>query len=91
MKYEAVYPNGKRETLLWVPHFNFNWQTVYHLKSLVELPRGTRIIITAHFDNSPQNKYNPDPTKAVRWGDPTSDEMMIGWLDYVVPNNPITR
>jgi hypothetical protein len=45
------------------------------------------MIITAHFDNSSRNKYNPDPTKEVRWGDPTYDEMMIAWLDYVVPNS----
>jgi Copper type II ascorbate-dependent monooxygenase, C-terminal domain len=86
MKYEVIYPSGKRETLLWVPKFNFNWQTVYRLKDPVKIPRGTRMIITAHFDNSSKNKYNPDPAKAVRWGDPTYDEMMIGWLDYVVPN-----
>jgi mono/diheme cytochrome c family protein len=84
MKYEAVYPDGKRETLLWVPQFNFNWQTVYWLKNPLNMPKGTKLIVTAHFDNSKGNKYNPDFTKAIRWGDPTYDEMMIGWLDYVV-------
>jgi hypothetical protein len=87
MKYEVIYPNGKRETLLWVPRFNFNWQIVYRLREPIKIPRGTRMIITAHFDNSSRNKYNPDQTKAVRWGDPTYDEMMIAWLDYVVPNS----
>lgn len=91
MKYEAIYPDGKRETLLWVPQFNFNWQTMYQLKNPITLPAGTRIIITAHFDNSARNKYNPDSTRAVRWGDPTTDEMMIGWLDYVVPNSPNSK
>ena len=43
------------------------------------------MIVTAHFDNSAKNKYNPDPTKAIRWGDPTYDEMMIAWMDYTVP------
>ena len=86
MKYEIVSPDGRRETLLWVPRFNFNWQTVYRLKRPVTISKGTRMIVTAHFDNSARNKYNPDPTTAVRWGDPTSDEMMIGWLDYLVPN-----
>jgi hypothetical protein len=86
MKYEVIYPDGKRETLLWVPKFSFNWQTMYRLKNPVNIPKGTRMIITAHFDNSPKNKYNPDPTKAVRWGDPTYDEMMIGWMDYLIPN-----
>jgi mono/diheme cytochrome c family protein len=84
MKYEAFYPDGRRETLLWVPQYNFNWQTIYKLKEPVALPGGTKIVITAHFDNSERNKYNPDPAKAVRWGDPTYDEMMIGWLGYTV-------
>jgi hypothetical protein len=84
MRYEAIYPDGRHETLLWVPQYNFNWQTIYKLKEPVVLPRGTRIVITAHFDNSERNKYNPDPAKAVRWGDPTYDEMMIGWMGYTV-------
>jgi len=87
MKYEALYPDGRRETLLWVPSFNFNWQTTYYLKTPISIPMGTKVIITAHFDNSARNKYNPDPTRAVRWGDPTYDEMMIGWMEYVVPNS----
>jgi mono/diheme cytochrome c family protein len=84
MRYEAIFLDGRRETLLWVPQYNFNWQTIYKLKEPVDLPKGTRIVITAHFDNSDRNKYNPDPAKAVRWGDPTYDEMMIGWLGYTV-------
>jgi|RhiMetdeSRZDD1v2_1073273.scaffolds.fasta_scaffold64650_2 mono/diheme cytochrome c family protein len=86
MKYEAIYPDGKRETLLSVPKFSFNWQAVYWLKKPVNIPKGTRLIVTAHFDNSAKNKYNPDPSKDVRWGDPTYDEMMIGWMDIVIDN-----
>jgi len=86
MKYEAVYPDGKRETLLWVPKFSFNWQAVYWLKRPVNIPKGTKLIVTAHFDNSTKNKYNPDPSKDVRWGDPTYDEMMIGWMDITIDN-----
>jgi len=85
MKYEAVYPDGRRETLLWVPRFQFNWQTVYRLKHPLALPKGTKLIVTAHFDNSTKNMHNPDATKPVRWGDPTYDEMMIGWIEYTVP------
>jgi len=84
MKYEVTYPDGRKETLLWVPAFNFNWQTVYKLKDPMMIPKGTHLTVTAHFDNSERNKYNPDPTKVVRWGDPTYDEMMIGWITYVV-------
>ncbi|HEX3146058.1 MAG TPA: cytochrome c [Pyrinomonadaceae bacterium] len=84
MKYEALYPDGRRETLLSVPRFQFNWQTVYRLKKPLAVPKGTKLIVTAHFDNSTKNVHNPDATKAVRWGDPTYDEMMIGWIEYTV-------
>ncbi|HXG94329.1 MAG TPA: cytochrome c [Blastocatellia bacterium] len=86
MKYEVIYPDGRRETLLWVPKFNFNWQINYTLKKPITIPKGSKIIVTAHFDNSAKNKYNPDPKKDVRWGDPTYDEMMIGWLEMVIDN-----
>jgi hypothetical protein len=86
MKYEVIYPDGRRETLLWVPKFSFNWQAVYWLKKPVTVPKGSRLIATAHFDNSTRNKYNPDPKKDVRWGDPTYDEMMIAWMDVMVDN-----
>jgi mono/diheme cytochrome c family protein len=82
MKYEVVYPDGRRETLLAVK-YNFSWQSMYRFKEPLLVPRGSQLIVTAHFDNSERNKWNPDPTKAVRWGDPTNDEMMIGYMDYV--------
>jgi hypothetical protein len=63
MKYEVIYPDGKRETLLWVPKFSFNWQAVYWLKRPLNIPKGTKLIVTAHFDNSTRNKYNPDPVR----------------------------
>ncbi|HLG15965.1 MAG TPA: DUF3471 domain-containing protein [Blastocatellia bacterium] len=83
MKYEVLYPDGRRETLLSVPNYNFNWQTMYRLEKPVALPKGTKMIVTAHYDNSERNRYNPDPTKPVRFGDPTYDEMMVGYFDYV--------
>ncbi len=86
MRYEVFFPGGRRQTLLWVPKFEFSWQTVYRLKSPLKIPKGSRMIVTAHFDNSAKNSHNPDPTKAVRWGDPSYDEMMIGWLEYLIPN-----
>src|SRR6185295_9136154 len=86
MKYDVIYPDGKRETILWVPKFSFNWQAVYWLKAPLNIPKGTKLIVTAHFDNSTNNKYNPDPKKDVRWGDPTYDEMMIGWMDITIDN-----
>ena len=74
------------ETLLWVPKFNFNWQAAYVLKNPITIPKGAKLVVTAHYDNSKKNRYNPDATKDVRWGDPTYDEMMIGWLDIMVEN-----
>lgn len=83
MKYEVVYPDGRHETLLSVPNYSFSWQQVYWLKKPLFIPKGSKFIVTAHFDNSAKNKYNPDSTKSIRFGDPTYDEMMIGWMDYV--------
>lgn len=83
MKYEAIYPDGRRETVLFVPNYDFNWQTLYKLDKPLALPKGTKLLVTAHYDNSERNKSNPDPTKFVRFGDPTYDEMMVGYFDYV--------
>lgn len=86
MKYDVIYPDGRKETLLWVPKFSFNWQTMYYLKKPLTIPKGTKVIVTAHFDNSAKNKHNPDAKMDVRWGDPTYDEMMIGWFDMLIDN-----
>ncbi len=82
MKYEVIYPDGKRETLLNVPNYSFNWQTLYKLKNPVAIPKGSRFVVTAVFDNSAKNKLNPDPSKTVRFGEPTYDEMLVGFVDY---------
>jgi hypothetical protein len=81
--YTAVYPDGRSEILLHVPKYDFNWQLSYVLKEPKLMPKGTRLDCVAHFDNSTGNKYNPDPTREVRWGDQTWEEMMIGWYTYV--------
>jgi hypothetical protein len=80
--YTAVYPDGRREILLRVPKYDFNWQLTYSLKKPLALPKGTRIECVAHFDNSKGNLANPDPTAEVRWGDQTWEEMMIGWYSF---------
>jgi len=81
-EYRAVFPDGKTQTLLSVPRFDFNWQASYRLAEPLRLPAGTRIECTAHFDNSKANLSNPDPTRWVTWGDQTWEEMMIGFVDY---------
>ncbi|HRH96763.1 MAG TPA: redoxin domain-containing protein, partial [Prosthecobacter sp.] len=87
-KFEAVSPDGKTETLLDIPRYDFNWQLRYDYAMPRFLPRGTTIKITAVFDNSTGNPANPDPTKNVRWGQQTFDEMMIGYLEHYTPLNP---
>jgi len=91
MEYKAFYPDGKSEVLLDVPNYSFAWQTNYLLKEPKLLPKGTRILVTGVFDNSAKNKYNPDPTKAVRYGEPTYDEMMLGFMDFVVERPPMAK
>ncbi|MBY0587367.1 redoxin domain-containing protein [bacterium] len=81
--YEAIYPDGKKEVLLDVPKYDFNWQSAYRLAQPKNMPAGTKIHCVAHFDNSKNNPANPDPTKSVVWGDQTWEEMMIGWIDYM--------
>jgi len=90
-EYRAVFPDGTSKVLLSVPSYDFSWQTYYVAKEPIEVPKGTRIECVAHFDNSTNNKYNPDPTKAVRWGDQTWEEMMIGWLSFVYDNPPTAK
>jgi peroxiredoxin len=82
-RYEASYPDGRTETLLSVPRFNFNWQSVYRSAKPIAMPKGSRLHCVAHFDNSARNLNNPDPTKQVLWGDQTWEEMMIGWVDFI--------
>ena len=85
MTYIAHYEDGTDETLLAVPRYDFNWQITYELAKPKLLPKGTRLEVIAHFDNSTGNKFNPDPTKDVRWGDQTWEEMMIGFYSTVQP------
>jgi len=78
--YEAHYPNGEVETLLSTPNYSFNWQRSYLLAEPKVLPAGTRVVCHAVFDNSARNKFNPDPTIDVTWGEQSFDEMLIGYM-----------
>jgi hypothetical protein len=86
-EYRIVYPTGETETLLRVPRYDWHWQLWYNLATPIALPKGTRIECTAHFDNSPNNPDNADPTKEVTWGDQSWDEMMVGFFDLTFPAN----
>jgi hypothetical protein len=80
--YTVVYPDGRSEIILKVPRYDFNWQLGYKFERQLALPKGSKIDCVAHFDNSAANRFNPDATKEVRWGDQTWEEMMIGWFTY---------
>ena len=84
-EYRVVFPDGRTETLLTVPRYDFNWQTTYYLREPLMLPKGTRIECIARYDNSPNNKANPDPASEVLWGDQTWEEMLAGFVDFAVP------
>lgn len=81
IKYQLLHPNGRKETLLDVPQYDFNWQLRYELREPRTLPNGSQILVTGVFDNSEQNPANPDPNARVRWGDQSEDEMLIGYLE----------
>jgi len=90
-KYTLVYPDGKSKVLLWIPHWDFGWQLTYVFKEEVFAPKGSKLVCVAHYDNSINNKFNPDPTKDVRWGDQTWEEMMIGYVDYTLDKQDLRK
>ena len=90
-RYDAVYPDGTRETLLDVPHYDFGWQTSYVLREPKLLPAGTRMQCFAEFDNSEDNLNNPDPTVEVRFGEQTFNEMMIGFFEARLAHQDLTQ
>jgi hypothetical protein len=85
MEYTAIYPNGDRQILLNVPRYDFNWQMTYQLQQPIVLPKGTQILVQAHYDNSPNNPANPDPKADVYWGEQTWEEMLAGFMDFAIP------
>lgn len=82
MHYTAYYPDGTSEILLSVPQYDFNWQNTYDYHEPKLMPAGTRLHVVGHYDNSPQNPANPDPSKTIVFGPQTWDEMFIGYFNY---------
>jgi hypothetical protein len=95
-EYRVTHPNGETETILRVPKYDFNWQLTYYPAKPIHLEKGSTVQVLATFDNSVNNKYNPDATKEVHWGEQTFEEMMMGYFSVVVapgegPEGPVTR
>jgi hypothetical protein len=80
-----VYPDGHKEVLLNVPKYDFFWQLDYRLAKPLTIPPGAAIECSAWYDNSANNAANPDPGATVRFGEQSSEEMMFGFYDIVVP------
>jgi hypothetical protein len=80
-RFEAVYPNMKREVLLDVPRYEFEWQNVYVLAEPKLMPEGTVLRCLARYDNSSESPSNPDPSREVGWGEQTKDEMLVGYVE----------
>lgn len=78
-RYEAIYPDGSREIIMDCPDYDFNWQLGYKFVEPKFMPRGTKLLCTAHYDNSADNLNNPDPNRWVMFGEQTWHEMMIGF------------
>jgi hypothetical protein len=80
--FRCTYPDGRVETLFDVPRYDFSWQRSYVLAQPISVPKGTAVEFIGTYDNSAKNKFNPDPTKTIRWGEKTTDEMMQGRIFY---------
>jgi hypothetical protein len=87
-EYQAIYPDGRTETILSVPRYDFDWQTDYIYQQPLKLPKGTKVHASAWYDNSAANKSNPDATKDVWWGDQTFEEMMFTGFTFSLDTKP---
>ena len=86
MTYQLIQPDGREETVL-TARFNFNWQLGYELSKPIRVTKGTRLVVTAHHDNSANNRMNPSPDTVLNWGEMTSQEMMLPWFGVIVDSD----
>ena len=90
MTFSSVTPDAKRETLLQIPNYNFEWQLGYEIEPGTQrLSKGTAVEAVAHFDNSAFNPYNPDPAATVQYGPQTVHEMFNGFVFYVADDEQL--
>lgn len=92
MTYKLIFPDGKEQVILNVPHYDFNWQLGYSLDEPIKVPKGSKLIVSGHYDNSANNKFNPDPSRTVYQGNMTWEEMFAPFFAIVVDKsvNPAT-
>ena len=87
--FRFTFPDGRTETLFEVPNYDFNWQRSYVFAEPIKVPKGTSVEFIGTYDNSAKNKFNPDPTKTILWGEKTTDEMMQGRIFYESANEDL--
>jgi peroxiredoxin len=88
-RFEATFPGGRREVLLDVPRYEFEWQNVYVLSEPKLMPEGTLLHCLARYDNSDDNLANPDPTATVTWGEQTHEEMLVGYVEVALADQDL--
>ena len=91
MTYVVTYPDGREETILSVPRFDFNWQLVYQWSQPIRLPAGSTIKVIGHYDNSARNRWNPAPQREVYWSEQIWDEMFNGFIDLSIDKMDVRR
>jgi hypothetical protein len=91
LKFWVTYPDGRNQTLLTVPRYDFNWQIYHELEQPLKVPAGSKITAVGHYDNSPRNRYNPAPEKEVFWSEQSWDEMFSPWVEYTIDGQDLTR
>jgi hypothetical protein len=91
LKWVVVYPDGREQTILDVPKFDFNWQIQYELEEPLKIPAGSKILGIGFYDNSPKNKWNPAPEKEVYWSEQSWDEMYQPFTEYSVDSRMVSE
>lgn len=89
MTYIATFPDGREEVVLSVPKYDFNWQHEYELATPLRLPAGSTLKTVGHYDNSINNKMNPQPDKPVFWSEQTWDEMFNGFIEITYDHRTV--
>jgi hypothetical protein len=87
MQYKLVFPDGREQIILNVPRYDFNWQLGYDLTEPIKIPKGTKLVVAAYYDNSTNNKFNPDPNRTVFIGNMTWEEMDTPFFAITVDKN----
>ena len=84
MTYHVIFPDGRDQIVLSVPKYDFNWQIAYRAASPIKIPKGSRLRVEAHYNNSSSNKFNPDPNRTVYPGRMTWEEMFNPFFGVIV-------